>query len=97
MGKELLLGFRSQGWWINSWFALANAPSMWRIETVTECIVTRYPIAAFADLVSSNPPIMMQLLASQSYELVILSRLIVDFAEAPAVPGRLLMMPVPKQ
>lgn len=69
-GKESLLGLRTRGWWINSWFAVASVVSIWRVETVTECTVTEYSTAAFADLLSKNPASMVKLLACQSNELV---------------------------
>jgi CRP-like cAMP-binding protein len=81
-GHKTHLGFRSQGWWVNAWLSLAGVSSLWSIESVTECSISTYSAAQFADLLAGNPALMMSILTLQSKELVSLQNQLLDLKEA---------------
>jgi CRP/FNR family transcriptional regulator len=67
-GRETAIGLRSDGWYAGSTSALLNAPSVYTVQTVTDCMVARVPCAEFQRYLSEDHAMMDHFFAGLCFE-----------------------------
>jgi len=69
-GREMTLGLRSIGWYAGSVSVLLNAQSVYSVQTVTPCVVSRIPAHEFSLKLMQNAKMMRHFLTVLCHEVV---------------------------
>jgi CRP-like cAMP-binding protein len=84
-GRELMIGLRSEGWWICASAAIAKVQNLVTITAVTDCSVSSLFVADFRTAIFSDATLIEQYVTVQCRELLTMQQYIIRQGASAAV------------